>query len=270
MNKEVKSLPLVLWLSVLAIGTGFGEELNTAPKDMAENSSLETMEIQYKGPLVSDTCIPGEGKSEGIAPEISSCVQASRHRWIILFGTVDPRGHDINRSIFYQIRRGAPNGEILKEGIIEKAKSDWDPLGVGHSFRKINAVVKVFGVPKGALRNGKPISTANHFVAKWYIRPCIDRKDTIKTTIYQALALPSHIPHVGLGHFSISQPGRSGLELRESGADHSGVCVSVAILDDTAFTNSLGRLRNREVIAAFTRSVTVPRHPTGQHSPTGP
>jgi hypothetical protein len=174
MNKEVKSLPLGLCLSVLAIGTGFGEELNTAPKDMAENSSFKTMEIQYKGPLVSDTCIPGEGKSEGIAPEISSCVQASRHRWIILFGTVDPRGHDINRSIFYQIRKGAPNGEILKEGIIEKAKSDWDPLGVGHSFRKINAVVKVFGVPKGALRNGKPISTANHFVAKWYIRPCIE------------------------------------------------------------------------------------------------
>ena len=45
---------------------------------------------------------------------------------------------------------------------------------MGHAFRKINAVVKVFGVPKGALRNGKPIPTANHFVAKWYTRPCIE------------------------------------------------------------------------------------------------
>jgi len=174
MNRKVTSCPLVLWLSVLAIGPGCGAEISTDPQDMAANASLTTMDIQYKGPLISDTCVPGEGKSAGIAPELSSCVQASRDRWIILFGTVDPRGHDINRSIFYQIRKGAPNGEVLKEDIIEKAKSDWDPLGVGHSFRKINAVVKVFGVPKGALRDGKPISTANHFVAKWYIRPCIE------------------------------------------------------------------------------------------------
>jgi hypothetical protein len=63
---------------------------------------------------------------------------------------------------------------VLKEGVIEKARSGWDPLGVGHNFRKINAVVKVFGVPKGAMRNGQPLPTANHFVAKWYIRPCLE------------------------------------------------------------------------------------------------
>ncbi|MFC1597885.1 hypothetical protein ACFL5Q_08165, partial [Planctomycetota bacterium] len=92
MNKGVRSLVIVLLLSVPAIGTGFGEELNTAPKEMAGKPSLKNMEIQYKGPLISDTCIPGEGKSEGITPEISCCVQASRDKWLILFGTVDPRG----------------------------------------------------------------------------------------------------------------------------------------------------------------------------------
>jgi len=174
MNKEVRNLPTLLLLSVLAVGTGFGAELNAASKEMAGKPSLQKMEIQYQGALISDTCIPGEGKSEGITPEISSCVQASRDKWLILFGTVDPRGHDTNRSIFYQIRKAAPDGEIIKEGIIEKAKSNWDPLGRGDNFRKVNALVKVFGVPKGAVRNGKPIPSANHFVAKWYIRPCIE------------------------------------------------------------------------------------------------
>ena len=139
-----------------------------------EKLTPQDMTIQYKGPLVTDTIIPGEGKSAGMTPEISSCVQVSKDKWLILFGTVDPRGTDTNRSIFYQLRKGSSNGKVLKEGIIEKAKSNWDPLGVGHKFRKINAVVKVFGVPKGALRNGKPLPTANHFVAKWYTRSCME------------------------------------------------------------------------------------------------
>jgi hypothetical protein len=174
MNAEAGELPKVLLLSALAIGACGGAELKAAPQETAGHPSLQGMKIQYKGAIISDTIVPGEGKSEGIAPEISSCVQASRDKWLILFGTVDPRGHDTNRSLFYQIRQGAPDGAVLKEGVIEKAISGWDPLGVGHKFRKINAVVKVFGVPKGALRNGQPIPTANHFVAKWYIRPCLE------------------------------------------------------------------------------------------------
>lgn len=126
------------------------------------------MKIQYKGLLISDTCIPGEGKSEGISPEISGCVQASQDKWLIVFGTVDPRGHDINRSIFYQIRQDAPTGAVIKEGVIEKARTGWDPLGMGHDLWKGNGLVKVFGVPKGAMRNGKPLPTANHFVVKWF------------------------------------------------------------------------------------------------------
>jgi len=163
----MRSIWLICLIILFIISTAY-----TQASD--EKSSAQDMTIQYKGSLVSDTIIPGEGKSEGITPEISSCVQVSRDKWVILFGTVDPRGHDTNRSIFYQIRQGSPDGTVLKEGIIEKAISGWDPLGVGQNFRKINAVVKVFGVPKGALRNGKPIPTANHFVAKWYIRPCLE------------------------------------------------------------------------------------------------
>jgi hypothetical protein len=174
MNKELSSLAIVFLSSVLAIGTCIGAELGASPKDIGATPSLHNMVIQYKGPLISDTLIPGEGKSEGITPEISSCVQASRDKWIILFGTVDPRGHDTNRSLFYQIRKESPDGDIIKEGVIEKARSNWDPLGLGHEFRKINAVVKVFGVPKGALLNGQPIPSANHFVAKWYTRPCLE------------------------------------------------------------------------------------------------
>ncbi len=165
---------MVLLFSVLVIGAGGGAELTAAPPAMAEPPSYQSMYIQYRGALISDTHVPGEGKADGIAPEISSCVQASSDKWLVLYGSVDPRGHDINRSIFYQLRQGAPDGAVLKEGIIELAISGWDPLGVGHNFRKINAVVKVFGVPKGALRNGEPLPTANHFVVKWYIRPCLE------------------------------------------------------------------------------------------------
>ena len=132
------------------------------------------MKIRYKGPLIFDTCISGEGKSKGITPEISCCVQASKDKWLVLFGTVDPRGWDTNRSIFYQIRKNGPDGEVIKEGTIEKARSGWNPLGMGHSFRKVNAVPKIFGVPKGALRNGKPIPSANHFAAKWFVRHCLE------------------------------------------------------------------------------------------------
>ncbi len=174
MNSEARELSRALLLSVLAIGAGWGAEIKAAPQAMAAPPVTQNMQIEYKGALISDTSIPGEGKADGIAPELSSCVQASRDKWLVLYGTVDPRGHDTNRSIFYQIRQGAPDGAVLKEGVIEKAISGWDPLGVGHNFRKINAVVKVFGVPKGAMRNGQPLPTANHFVAKWYIRPCLE------------------------------------------------------------------------------------------------
>ncbi len=165
---------IIRLLSVLAIGVGWGGAFEAAPKAMAGQPASQSMYIQYRGALISDTHVPGEGKADRIAPEIASCVQVSRDKWVIAYGTVDPRGHDINRSLFYQIRQGAPDGAVLKEGIIELAISGWDPLGVGHDFRKINAVVKVFGVPKGALRNGEPLPTANHFVVKWYIRPCLE------------------------------------------------------------------------------------------------
>ncbi len=133
------------------------------------------MKIQYKGLLISDTCIPGEGKSEGITPEISSCIQVSKDKWLILFGTSDPRGHDTSRSIFYQIRKNGPDGEVIKEDLVEKARSGWDPHGLGHNLWKVNALPKVFGVPKGALRNGKPIPSANHFVAKWFVRAGMEK-----------------------------------------------------------------------------------------------
>ena len=190
MIKNVRSVSIVFSLSVLVMGSAFAAEPGKAPKETTGKTSWNGMVIQYQGPLISDTIVPEEGKSAGITPEISGCVQASKDKWIILFGTVDPRGHDTNRSIFYQIRKGSPDGQVVKEGVIEQAKSNWDPLGVGHQFRKINAVVKVFGVPKGAKRGGKPLATANHFVAKWYTRPCLeingrlvnlwDKKSTVK------------------------------------------------------------------------------------------
>ena len=133
------------------------------------------MKTQYRGQLISDTCIPGEGKSEGITPEISCCVQASVDKWLVFFGTVDPRGWDTGRSIFYQLRENGPDGVVIKEGVIEKSRNGWDPLGMGHNLWKSNALPKAFGVPKGALRNGNPIPSANHFVVKWFTRAGMEK-----------------------------------------------------------------------------------------------
>ena len=75
MSKEVRSLVIVFLLSILAMGTGFA-----ADQEIGAKASQKKMVVEYKGPLISDTLIPGEGKSDGITPEISSCVQASRDK----------------------------------------------------------------------------------------------------------------------------------------------------------------------------------------------
>ncbi len=188
------------------------------------------MKIQYKGPLISDTCIPGEGKSEGITPEISSCVQVSKDKWLILFGTSDPRGHDTSRSIFYQIRKNGPDGEIIKEDIIEKARSGWDPHGMGRNLWKVNALPKVFGVPKGALLNGKAIPSANHFVARWFVRAAMEKDDILLNPWY-----PQEWPaDIKIMDYETSCQGLEWMQFRLNDAE-----------DDIEITSSTKQLRQK-------------------------
>ena len=121
-------------------------------------------EIKYKGPFITDTSIPGETKADGIVPGQGNVIQLSRDRWAVFFATLDPSGWDGVRSIIYQVRADAPDGTLLKEGLIQSYLSGWDPFNEGISLRKSHASPFAFGVPKGALLKGKLMPNENVFV----------------------------------------------------------------------------------------------------------
>jgi hypothetical protein len=124
--------------------------------------------ITYKGPLVIDTTIAGERKCDGILPAHPGILQASRNRFILFFATLDPDGCDAVKSILYQVRAGAPDGAVLKEGVVAASQENWDPLQRGDAFSKRCGMPVAFGVPKGAKLGGRGAGHANHFVVKWY------------------------------------------------------------------------------------------------------
>jgi hypothetical protein len=128
------------------------------------------LQVRYLGPLITNTAIPGERKSDGVIPAHpgSGALRVAEDRWIIFFATLDLTGSDCNRSILYQLRADAPDGTLLCEGAIDRSSEDWDPLGRGDRFVKSCGMPIAFGVPKGATRAGKPMPNANVFVVKWY------------------------------------------------------------------------------------------------------
>ena len=125
---------------------------------------------RYLGPLITDTTVPGERKRDGVIPAHpgGGALQVAHDRWVIFFATLDPAGWDCNRSILYQLRARAPDGPVLREGIIERGVEDWDPLGRNDRLIKSCGMPIAFGVPEGAVLDGKPMPNANVFVVKWY------------------------------------------------------------------------------------------------------
>ena len=105
-------------------------------------------EVRYLGPLISDTGVAGETKADGVIPAHpgGGCIQASQDRWIVFFATLDTRGWDSNRSILYQVRKEAPDGPVVREGVIESCREDWDPLGRGDKLFKSCGMPIAFGV----------------------------------------------------------------------------------------------------------------------------
>jgi hypothetical protein len=138
-------------------------------------------EILYKGPLVTDTSIPGETKADGIVPAHGNVIQLSRKRWAIFIATKDPSGWDATRSIVYQVRGGSPDGTLLKEGRIQSYRSGWDPFDEGVSLRKSHGAPIAFGVPSGAVHQGKRMPNENVFVLKWSIRTLLERDGRLLT-----------------------------------------------------------------------------------------
>ena len=108
-------------------------------------------------------------KSMGIRSVIRSRngIQVSRDRWLIVYATRRFRGNDDDASIVFQVRKDAPDGDLIKEGMLVPSHDEWDPLGDGSRHVKQHGHPVAFGVPRGARIAGKPAPSANVFVLKW-------------------------------------------------------------------------------------------------------
>ncbi len=139
-----------------------------------ESSLSGSPQIEPGGVLIRECSLPGETRADGVVPRHANCLQLSRDRWLIIYSTHGYRGVDDERSIVYQIRADQPDGRLLKEGFFSRAMAGWKPEGVDLSGLEPNQMLfkqhghmVAFGVPAGAKLDGKPISHAGLFVAKW-------------------------------------------------------------------------------------------------------
>ena len=147
------------------------------------------VEIKPAGMFIKDSPLMGETRANDVAPRHAVCVQLAKTRWLIVYTTRGWRGVDDERSVLYQIRKDAPDGDVIKEGFLGKAISDWRPDGVpaappGHSYFKQLGHAVAYGVPKGAVIDGKIAAHGNHFVVHWRVlgRVLINREDKLLGT----------------------------------------------------------------------------------------
>jgi hypothetical protein len=150
------------FLATTAVGTLAARRL------LAAASAPAPALVRPAGKLIHDCSLPGEGRDHGAFPAHPNGIRLSRDRFLVLYATRGWRGVDEDRSIIYQVRAGAFNGVILKEGILARTADDWDPLGDGSRYFKAHGHPGGFGVPKGAWIGGHPAPQANLFVIKWY------------------------------------------------------------------------------------------------------
>ncbi len=125
--------------------------------------------IQHLGVLIRECTLPGERRADDVVPAHANGIQVSRDRWLLVYATRGFRGVDDDRSIIYQLRRGTPDGPVLKEGFLARSVNDWDPFNEGKRYVRQHGHPVAFGVPKGALIKGKTVPHANLFVVKWRV-----------------------------------------------------------------------------------------------------
>jgi len=123
--------------------------------------------IEHLGKLVDDTTIPGEQRSDVVAPAHCNGAQLSANRFMTVFATRSFRGCDDDRSIIWQLRRDSYDGAIIKEGMFAQSIDDWYPLGDKYRCVRQYGSPVMFGVPKGALINGATPAHANVFAVRW-------------------------------------------------------------------------------------------------------
>ena len=128
------------------------------------------MTIEPLGCLIHECSLPGERRTDDVFPAHPNGLQASRRTWLLLYATRGWRAVDDDRSIVYQLRRGAPDGELVKEGLLAASTDDWDTAGDGTPCVLQHGHPVLFGLPRGALFDGREPAHAGLFVAKWRIK----------------------------------------------------------------------------------------------------
>lgn len=127
--------------------------------------------IESRGIFIDECRLEGETRGNGVFPSQHNTLRLSQERWLVVFATRGFRGIDDNRSIVYQIRKGTPDGPVIKEAGIDMTRGDWDAAGDGHLFWKECNTPIPFGVPRGAMVDGTPAPNANFFGLIWYVLP---------------------------------------------------------------------------------------------------
>jgi len=124
-------------------------------------------ETRHHGILLHDCSLPGETHADGRYIGHANGIQVSRRRFLLVCGTRGWRGTDDNASIIYQLRDGAYDGPIVKEGFFVRTIIDWDAMEDGQLYVKSHVHPIAFGVPKGALVDGRPACNENVFAVSW-------------------------------------------------------------------------------------------------------
>src|SRR4051812_47763145 len=86
--------------------------------------------IKPGGMFIKEASLDGEMRKNDVVPRHAVCLQLAKTRWLIVYTTHGYRVVDDERSVLYQIRKDAPDGDVIKEGFLGKAIHDWRPDGV--------------------------------------------------------------------------------------------------------------------------------------------
>ena len=123
--------------------------------------------LRHHGMLLHDCSLPGETHGDGRYIGHANGIQVSRRRFLLVCSTRGWRGTDDNASIIFQLRDGAYDGPMIKEGVLAKSIDDWDPLEDGRRYVKAHVHPIAFGVPKGAVIDGTTAYSENVFAVSW-------------------------------------------------------------------------------------------------------
>ncbi len=157
---------MIVSTAYAALGASLGL---SSPGRKAMAQGEDAPRLEHQGIFIRECSLPNETRQDDVFPAHPNGMQVSRDRWLLYYATRSVRGGDDDRSIVYQLRRNAPDGPVIKEGLLARCVDDWDPFNTGARYVKQHGSPVGFGVPRGALIHGKPVPHSNLFVIKWRI-----------------------------------------------------------------------------------------------------